>query len=234
MANLASVWGTPEYLPLCLCLEDNQSSQILELLIRQHMIPPPIRPRSHAKWQNYKILLKPTLFTQLLNNKCSTTSILGIASSRLVIMFGYPSLQLGNLIQSGKGGGKLSRWSAPSTCRYTMEKGPVLSIPIVYGIVVNQIWRKREFRMKILLPGHHHRLNIALSHAMTQHHHHLLVAIQVGADDPQAISNCERTVTHWGGRCVDNHASCYCHVNVISFISYHMHHTWFVQVKVHW
>jgi len=67
----------------------------------------------------------------------------------------------GKLDPSGKGAGKLSRWSAPSTCKYKMVKGPELSMSIVCGIVFNQLWRKREFRMEITLHGHHHRSNIA-------------------------------------------------------------------------
>ena len=63
-----------EYLLLCLCLEDNQSVQILELLIHQHITLPPIRPRSCPKWLSYVILLKPTLFTQL-SSRHSTISI---------------------------------------------------------------------------------------------------------------------------------------------------------------
>ena len=56
-------------------------------------------PTSCVKWRSYEILLKPTLFIQLLNNRHSTTSIPSIANSRLVIVFGYPSLWLENLIQ---------------------------------------------------------------------------------------------------------------------------------------
>ena len=101
----------PECPPLCSCLEGSQSIQIFDVLILQHMIPPPIRPRSHAKWQSYKTLLKPTLSIWRPNNRLSTTSIPipNIANSSLVIVFGYPSQQLEYFSQSGKGVGKLPR-----------------------------------------------------------------------------------------------------------------------------
>ena len=94
-----------EDLPLCSCLEGSQSSRNSELQIRQHMTRPLIRLKSHAKWRNSTILLKPTLFTQLLSKGHSTTSIPGIVTSRLVIMSGCPFLRLENLIQNGKGSG---------------------------------------------------------------------------------------------------------------------------------
>ena len=83
----------------------------------------------------------------------------------------------------------------------------------------NQLWRKREFRMKITLHGHHHRSNIAYI---------------VPCDDlppppstrrypsrircPPEYFNSKRTIAHQGEKCVYSHAYCYCYVNVTSLL----------------
>ena len=53
--------------------------------------------------------------------------------------------------------------------------------------------------MKIFHPGHHRRLNMTLSSVMIQYHHHPLIAIRVGSDDPQTISNVKEQLNSKGG-----------------------------------